>query len=103
MMNGFTKRVKNYLVILVTILSCLVQSKIAYPAGCSNKPTNYYDYDSCPLPPPQDQIRSRCDFQLLKRLGAGKFSDVFEAVDMTYLSSKGGEIPDEALVAIKVR
>jgi len=54
----------------------------AYPQGCSNEAPSFYDYDSYPLPPP-DLERSQDDYLLLRRVGAGKFSDVFEAVDVT--------------------
>ena len=40
-----------------------------------------YDYENVPFPPPGVQIRSPSDYLLIRRLGYGKFSDVFEAVD----------------------
>jgi serine/threonine protein kinase len=54
----------------------------AYPLGCSGKPPSYYDYDNFSFPPPGIPLKATTDFQLLRRLGSGKFSDVFEAVDM---------------------
>lgn len=54
----------------------------AYPLGCSQQPPSYYNYDSYPFPPPNVSIQSTDDYLLLRRLGAGKFSDVFEAVDV---------------------
>jgi hypothetical protein len=93
-----------YLFIRFGFLCDVANAKVAYPEGCSNKPSTYYDYDNYPFPPPSNIIRSRKEFRLLKRLGAGKFSDVFEAVDVTHDSAKSSDaISDEALVAIKVR
>ena len=56
----------------------------AYPLGCSQQPPSYYNYDSYPFPPPGVSIRSTDDYLLVRRLGAGKFSDVFEAVDVDF-------------------
>ena len=55
----------------------------AYPKGCSREPPSYYDYDSLEFPPSNIPVRTHEDFALLRRLGAGKFSDVFEAVEMS--------------------
>lgn len=54
----------------------------AYPMGCSDKPTSYYDYDNYPFPPKYTPIYNTEDYQITRRLGSGKFSDVFEAMDM---------------------
>ena len=59
----------------------VVEASRAYPKGCSNQLPSYYDYDNYPFPPP-GLSRTPKDFLLLRRLGAGKFSDVFEAVDV---------------------
>jgi len=56
----------------------------AYPLGCSSQLRSYYDYDSTSFPPPHlppSLVRTADEFGLTRRLGAGKFSDVFEAVD----------------------
>jgi len=55
----------------------------AYPRGCSREPPSYYDYDSLEFPPSNIPVRTHDDFELLRRLGAGKFSDVFEAVEVS--------------------
>ena len=61
----------------------LSRGELAYPLGCSTKPLNYYDFESAPFPPETDvPIKSNEDYMLVRRLGAGKFSDVFESVDM---------------------
>ena len=62
----------------------VVNGEKAYPNGCLSKPTEYYDYDNSVFPPTDDTIRikSNLDYLLVRRLGAGKFSDVFEAVDI---------------------
>jgi len=78
----------------------LAKARVAYPAGCSNKPPSYYDYDNYTCPP-QHLRRSRKDFRLVRRLGAGKFSDVFEAVDEKTARQRS-EIVPESLVVIKV-
>lgn len=54
----------------------------AYPKGCSREPPEYYNYDSLPFPPTNLPARTHDDYALLRRLGAGKFSDVFEAVEV---------------------
>jgi casein kinase II subunit alpha len=60
----------------------LVGAERAYPLGCSGKPPSYYDYENFLFPPPGVSLKTTKDFQILRRLGSGKFSDVFEAVDM---------------------
>ena len=72
--------------LLLSIYSIQVHksdSSRAYPAGCSHESPAFYDYDSYPFPPPNIPARRHEDFALVRRLGAGKFSDVFEAVEMT--------------------
>ena len=69
-----------------------VHCEQAYPMGCLNKPTEYYDYDNTMVFPPRMEdddksssyvtMKSTSDYLLVRRLGAGKFSDVFEAVDI---------------------
>lgn len=60
----------------------VVVAERAYPLGCSGKPPSYYDYENFSFPPPGVSLKTTKDFQILRRLGSGKFSDVFEAVDM---------------------
>jgi serine/threonine protein kinase len=117
-------------VVVVTAISSMVfhfpivmvQSEQAYPLGCSTKPSAYYDFESASFPPSSrttteeddedgtiPSIQSADNFLLVRRLGAGKFSDVFEAVDVTleqkqqrqrqrqlrkHISSSGGEDND---------
>jgi casein kinase II subunit alpha len=54
----------------------------AYPLGCSQKPQSYYDYENNQFPSQTGHVRSVDDYALTRRLGTGKFSDVFEAVDV---------------------
>ena len=57
----------------------------AYPQGCSSQPPSYYDYENMAFPPEHlraNLVRSAEEFGLTRRLGAGKFSDVFEAIDL---------------------
>ena len=82
-----------------------VRGDRAYPLGCSQQPPSYYNYDSYPFPPPGLSLRSTDDYLLLRRLGAGKFSDVFEAVDVD-LERKLGKgmehVDPRTLVVLKV-
>jgi casein kinase II subunit alpha len=82
--------VRLWLVLWIT-LSCywpplLIRADSrAYPLGCSQKDPTYYDFESYSFPPTDDDgipIKSTDDYMLVRRLGAGKFSDVFEAVDV---------------------
>lgn len=76
----------------------------AYPLGCSQQPPSYYNYDSYPFPPPGVSIRSTDDYLLVRRLGAGKFSDVFEAVDVDLeetFQPKKDHIDPRKLVVLK--
>ena len=57
-------------------------SSRAYPLGCSQEASSYYDYDNCPFPPPGILVKSSEDYQLVERLGTGKFGDVFSAVEV---------------------
>lgn len=73
--------------------------------GCSGRPQSYYDYDNYPFPPPNIAIKTTHDFQLLRRLGSGKFSDVFEAVDVdlesTLMSTNTAAVDSRTLVVLK--
>ena len=60
----------------------VVESSRAYPLGCSQESSSYYDYDNCPFPPPGVLVKSSGDYQLVERLGTGKFGDVFSAVEV---------------------
>lgn len=70
----------HHLLITYTRLWCVGAEK-AYPAGCSQKEPSYYDYDNSVFPPLSLPVKSVDDYLLTRRLGTGKFSDVFEAVD----------------------
>lgn len=50
--------------------------------GCSLQDRSYYDFENAIFPPPGIPLKSTDDYMLVQRLGAGKFSDVFEAVDV---------------------
>jgi len=68
--------------ILCSFLPRLCYGGKAYPGGCANKLLSYYDYDETySWPPPADLCRTSEEFWLLRRLGNGKFSDVFEALE----------------------
>jgi casein kinase II subunit alpha len=68
-------------ILLLQLASSSVAEQ-AYPLGCSEQPQSYYDYDNYPFPPPGISIKTTDSFHLLRRLGSGKFSDVFEAVNV---------------------
>ena len=94
-----------YLLSLSTLAyhSPLVESvSRAYPHGCAHEQPSYYDYDNYPLPPPNLPALSHDDFSLLRRLGAGKFSDVFEAVELSDDDEIDENIDPSALCVIKV-
>ena len=83
--SSFSSSNPHYAVIL---LFCLLNghgasSEKAYPHGCSDKPPSYYDYEhDYEFPPSTLPIKSFDDYLITRRLGTGKFSDVFEAVDV---------------------
>lgn len=54
----------------------------AYPLGCSTQAESYYDFEKLSFPPDDVPKKTTNDYMLTRRLGAGKFSDVFEAVDV---------------------
>ena len=60
----------------------LLGQEQAYPLGCSQKDPKYYEFENTVFPPTTVPIKSTDDYLLVRRLGAGKFSDVFEAVDV---------------------
>jgi casein kinase II subunit alpha len=62
--------------------SSVAKAEQAYPLGCSQKDPKYYEFENYPFPPPDVTIKSTEDYMLVRRLGSGKFSDVFEAVDV---------------------
>lgn len=87
----------------------LAEGSRAYPLGCSQEATSYYDYDNCPFPPPLVPVRYAGEYMLVDRLGTGKFGDVFSAVDTALIStSHKAKLPGEAkidpssLVVVKV-
>jgi casein kinase II subunit alpha len=69
--------------LLLSIISP-VHAERAYPLGCSLEHPSYYDYEhSSLLPLPGNlPVKTVDDYLLVRRLGTGKFSDVFEAVDV---------------------
>lgn len=71
-----------------------VQCSRAYPLGCSQEASSYYDYDNCPFPHPAVPVKSSEDYQLVERLGTGKFGDVFSAVEV----DKSKEVSKESLL-----
>ena len=95
----------------------VVRAERAYPNGCSLQDPSYYDYKNAAFPPSGVPIKSSKDYMLVRRLGAGKFSDVFEAVDRqlekaieltsggstttTAASEGNGEIRPETMVVLK--
>lgn len=86
----------------------------AYPHGCLYRHPSYYTYDEREdiswsegqffsdveqdekehsdfrhLPPPSSKLRRSYErYRLTRRLGAGKFSEVYEAVDLEYAQSE---------------
>lgn len=54
----------------------------ANPLGCSQESPSFYDYQKSIFPPPDLPVKTVEDYLIVQRLGSGKFSDVFEAVDV---------------------
>jgi serine/threonine protein kinase len=70
------------LLVTCSIQWLLARADRAYPLGCSQRDSSFYDYENYQFPPQEVTIKSPDDYLLVRRLGAGKFSDVFEAVDV---------------------
>jgi serine/threonine protein kinase len=77
--------------LLLPLLAGVIFAERAYPQGCAHRDPTYYDYDAMEFPPPASKSKSILptaityntdDYMLTRRLGTGKFSDVFEAVDV---------------------
>jgi len=76
----------RFVFVVVVVGVVVVSGERAYPLGCSQQPPAYYDYKNTnrqqyPFPPLGVAVKTRSDYLLVRRLGTGKFSDVFEAVD----------------------
>ena len=82
-----------------------IEASRAYPLGCSKEDSSYYDYDKYPFPPPGVPTKTTDDYFLVERLGTGKFSDVFSAVEAEQQGQKkvAPRIDPKSLVVIKVR
>ena len=68
--------------IFLLVTTSSVEGERAYPLGCSQRDPSYYNYDAYTFPPPGSNVKSTDAYLLVRRLGSGKFSDVFEAVDV---------------------
>ena len=79
-------------------------SSRAYPLGCSREDPSYYDYENYPFPPPQVPLKSTMDYNIIARLGNGKFSDVFSAIEVPSgsVAPPLDGIDPKSLVVIKV-
>ena len=94
----------NFMLFLSLLLLSLVGSERAYPLGCSQQPPSFYDYDNYPFPPSGLPLKSNKDYAIVSRLGTGKFSDVFEGVDMELeraLKVDPGKLDLRTLVVLK--
>ena len=69
-----------YWIVVVVAITC--SGERAYPEGCTQRDASYYDYEHLDWPPQfcQPLLKSASDYLLTRRLGTGKFSDVFEAM-----------------------
>jgi casein kinase II subunit alpha len=80
------QRKTHVLLTIYTVASLiLVRSEKAYPLGCSQQSPSYYDFEHAKFPPPNLSVFTPESFQITRRLGTEKFSDVFEAL---YVGSK---------------
>ena len=91
-------RLRTLILASLLVSRCwLVGAEKAYPLGCAGRDPSFYDYERYPFPPKDPLvlkvaaateicglplIRTPDEFLILKRLGTGKFSDVFEGVDL---------------------
>jgi casein kinase II subunit alpha len=79
----------------------------AYPLGCSQRDPSYYNYDDYIYPPRDiNLVKTTSDYLLVRRLGSGKFSDVFEAVDVALerklpTTQLNHQVDPRALVVLK--
>jgi casein kinase II subunit alpha len=67
---------RNNIVLIAIVLICLCQISRA------EQPKYSFEYERYPFPPPGLPVQTPNDYRLVRRLGTGKFSDVFEAVDV---------------------
>ena len=77
----FYDRIRTVILILLARFG-FCRSERAYPLGCSKEPLAFYDYQKNVFPPPGLEVKTVDDYLIVQRLGTGKFSDVFEAVDV---------------------
>lgn len=85
--KAWKNEVNSVFNLLLLCLVSIISAERAYPLGCSTRGPSYYDFESTDFPPSSDDmlpIKSNDDYMLVRRLGAGKFSDVFEAVDVQW-------------------
>jgi casein kinase II subunit alpha len=77
------------IIFIISLVVVVVDSERAYPWGCSREHPSYYNYEpsllhsfSSPFPPVGLEVKTVNDYLIVRQLGTGKFSDVFEAVDV---------------------
>lgn len=95
-------RPKKLLLLLLSFAATfvVVNGERAYPEGCAHRDVSYYDYENLSWPPPFCQpLHSTEQYLLTRRLGTGKFSDVFEAVVVQQHPSPSGAVGEEATAA----
>lgn len=63
----------------LVVAATSIAAERAYPLGCSGRDPSYFDYET-PSKFQLPTIKNVDEFALTRRLGTGKFSDVFEAV-----------------------
>jgi len=102
MVSSLTAPPLALLFVLLTIPQiAFVGAVRAYPQGCSQSDFSYYDYDSLPLPPPFCSVKTTDDYLLTRRLGTGKFSDVFEALAVCSRDQTPEPTEEQLLCVIK--
>jgi casein kinase II subunit alpha len=83
------------IILALSLLPFSVTAERAYPQGCATKDPTYYDYDTMSWPPSSStMVLDADDYQITRRLGHGKFSDVFEAVRPPTSSTNGNDDND---------
>ena len=94
-----------FIILPIIILSLMeiviVHAERAYPLGCSTNDSSFYEFEKFPFPPPGILVKTTDDYMLTRRLGAGKFSDVFEASDVKLNRNNNESINPKSLVVLK--
>jgi casein kinase II subunit alpha len=80
---SFVVRITGLLLLVVRLYGIVAASNSGPPYSPLHHDTTLpFEYETMPYPPPWVPIHSKDRYLLTRRLGTGKFSDVFEAIDL---------------------